>query len=74
LCTSSNAPDMGINRHNKMWLVENKRERFDERRKKKKKFLNQEKRTNMSISFAFYTSNIENQAQRDDERYGRRAD
>jgi hypothetical protein len=43
-------------------------------KRRKKKFLNQEKRTNMSISFAFCTRDNENQAQRDDERYGRRAD
>jgi hypothetical protein len=58
-----------------MWLIENKRERFDKRKKKKKKVSQPRKdSTNMSISFAFCTRDIENQAQRDDERYGRRAD
>jgi hypothetical protein len=44
--------------------------------KKKKKKVSQPRKdsTNMSISFAFCTRDIENQAQRDDERYGRRAD
>jgi hypothetical protein len=74
LCTCSNAPDMDINRHNKMWLIENKRERFDKRKKKKKSFTTKKRTTNMSISFAFCTPDIENQAKRDDERYGRRAD
>jgi hypothetical protein len=65
---------MDINRHNKMWLIENKRERLEERKKKKKEILNRKKTSTMSISFAFCTRDIENQARRDDERYGRRAD
>jgi len=65
---------MDVNRRNKMWLVENKRESFEERKKKKKEILNREMTSTMSISFAFCTRDIENQAQRDDERYGRRAD
>jgi hypothetical protein len=74
LCACSSATDMDINRRNKMWLIENKRERLQERKEKKKRNLNRKKTSTMSISFAFCTRDIENQAQRDDERYGRRAD
>jgi hypothetical protein len=65
---------MDLNRRNKMWLLENNAKDLKKEKRKKKEILNREKTSKMSISFAFCTRDIKNQAQREDERYGRRAD